>query len=115
MARLVQRVAAEALRHPIRDRHIHAIRWDGGEYVLDAWPLDQVDTADPRKFHLLGGGWRVMALTSLSWLLPVELTPDGGGTVLDLRHSGLPLDACTDHEQGWQLFVVERLVAIARD
>src|SRR3546814_13016346 len=24
-----------------------------------------------------GGQWRVMALTSLSWLLPVELTPDG--------------------------------------
>ena len=45
--------------------------------MLDAWPLDHVDTADPRKFLLRGGGWKVMALTSLSWLLPVELTPDG--------------------------------------
>lgn len=68
---------AEALRHPIRDSHIHAIRWDDGRYVLDAWPLALVDTSDPRKFMMRGGGWRVMALTSLSWLLPVELDADG--------------------------------------
>ncbi|WP_242121793.1 glycosidase [Sphingomonas lacusdianchii] len=68
---------AEALRKPKFDGHIHNIRWCDGRYVLDAWPLDAVDTADPRKFLLNGGRWRVMALTSLSWLLPVELTPDG--------------------------------------
>ncbi len=68
---------AEALREPIRDGHIHAIRWDAGRYVLDAWPLEIVDTADPRKFVILGGGWRIVALTSLSWLLPVEFDPDG--------------------------------------
>ena len=71
---------AEALREPIRDSHVRAIRWDeggGGRFVLDAWPLDYADTADPRKFMLHGGGWKVMALTSLSWLLPVELSPDG--------------------------------------
>jgi hypothetical protein len=45
--------------------------------VLDAWPLELADTADPRKFMLRGGGWKMMALTSLSWLLPVELSPDG--------------------------------------
>ncbi len=68
---------AEALRQPIFDGHIHAIRWDNGGYVLDAWQLDLVDTADPRKFLIRGGRWKVMALTSLSWILPVELTPDG--------------------------------------
>jgi predicted GH43/DUF377 family glycosyl hydrolase len=72
---------AEALRRPVFDGHVHAIRWEdapgGGRYVLDAWPLDQVDTSDPRKFMLRGGDWKVMALTSLSWLLPVELSPDG--------------------------------------
>jgi len=72
---------AEALKHPIRDGHVHAIRWtnESGEprYVLDAWPLEHADTADPRKFMLRGGGWKVMALTSLSWLLPVELSADG--------------------------------------
>jgi predicted GH43/DUF377 family glycosyl hydrolase len=73
---------AEALREPIRDGHVHAIRWEGvegteGRYVLDAWPLEHADTADPRKFMLRGGGWKVMALTSLSWLLPVELDAEG--------------------------------------
>jgi predicted GH43/DUF377 family glycosyl hydrolase len=69
---------AEALRTPIFDGHVHSIRWDeAGGYVLDAWPLDQADTADPRQFRLHGGGWKILALTSLSWLLPVELTPNG--------------------------------------
>jgi beta-1,2-mannobiose phosphorylase / 1,2-beta-oligomannan phosphorylase len=68
---------AEALRQPTFDGHVHAIRWDGGRYVLDAWPLELCDTSDPRKFLLHGHGWQIMALTSLAWLLPVELSPDG--------------------------------------
>ena len=68
---------AEALREPVRDGKVHAIRWSEGRYVLDAWPLELANTADPRKFLLHGGGWKIMALTSLSWLLPVELSPDG--------------------------------------
>lgn len=62
---------AEALREPVRDGHVHAIRWeesdDGqgtGRYVVDAWPLEHVDTADPRKFLVRGGGWKIMALTA---------------------------------------------------
>lgn len=68
---------AEALCEPVRDGKVHAIRWDDGRYVLDGWPLDHCDMADPRKFLVRGGTWQVMALTSLSWILPVELTPDG--------------------------------------
>jgi len=68
---------AEALREPVRDGKVHAIRWSDGAYRLDGWPLELADTSDPRKFMLPGGGWKIMALTSLSWLLPVELTPDG--------------------------------------
>ncbi|MBJ6121889.1 glycosidase [Sphingomonas mollis] len=72
---------AEALRQPIVDGHVHAIRWAADGYHLDPWPLQLVDTADPRKFMMRGGGWKVMALTSLSWLLPVELTADGTAVV----------------------------------
>jgi len=72
---------AEALRTPIKEQQIHAIRWHDGGFCLDAWPLDFVDTADPRKFMMRGGGWKVMALTSLSWLLPVELNADGTAVV----------------------------------
>ena len=68
---------AEALRTPIRDGHIHSIRWFDGGYTLDAWPLDMVDTSDPRTFAMRGGGWKALALTSLSWLLPVELDAEG--------------------------------------
>jgi predicted GH43/DUF377 family glycosyl hydrolase len=68
---------AEALREPVQGGNVHAIRWRDGEYLLDRYALDAVDLSDPRKFLIKGQPWRVMALTSLSWLLPVELTPDG--------------------------------------
>ena len=68
---------AEALRHPIENGHAHAIRWDEGRYVRDAWPLESVDVSDPRQILIRGGGWKILALTSLSWLLPIELSPDG--------------------------------------
>jgi predicted GH43/DUF377 family glycosyl hydrolase len=69
---------AEALRFPVRDNHIYALRWDGERgFVTDAYDLASVDATDPRKFQILGHQSHVMALTSLSWLLPVELSPDG--------------------------------------
>ncbi|GAB4030059.1 glycoside hydrolase family 130 protein [Spirosoma jeollabukense] len=73
---------AEALRQPIIGEIIHAIRWDAeAGYQLDTYPLTSVNAADPRKFQLLGNPYKVMALTSLSWLLPVELSPDGTSVV----------------------------------
>ena len=72
---------AEALKEPIRDGHVHSIRWFDGGYTLDAWPIELVDTSDPRRFLMRGEGWRVMALTSLSWLLPVELDASGSKVV----------------------------------
>jgi predicted GH43/DUF377 family glycosyl hydrolase len=72
---------AEALREPVAGGHVRAIRWTEGGYVLDAYPLASVDMIDPRQFSLRGSAHRVLALTSLSWLLPVELTPDGRSIV----------------------------------
>lgn len=95
---------AEALRKPIFDSNVHTIRWDeegGGRYVLDAWPLEHADTADPRKFLLRGGGWKVMALTSLSWLLPVELTPAG------LERVAIHYDKAISPQGSWQCYGVE--------
>ena len=68
---------AEALREPIANGCVHAIRWTRAGYRLEAFPLDGVNLADPRQFLLAQGSNRLLALTSLSWLLPVELTPDG--------------------------------------
>jgi hypothetical protein len=39
---------AEALRRPIFDGKIHAIRWDDGRYVLDGWPLELAKTRGHR-------------------------------------------------------------------
>ncbi|HSO35815.1 MAG TPA: hypothetical protein VLT33_24970 [Labilithrix sp.] len=72
---------AEALSEPVSDGHVRAIRWTPEGYVLDRYPLGAVVMNDPRQFALRGGPHRLLALTSLSWLLPVELTPDGGDVV----------------------------------
>ncbi|WP_374758627.1 glycosidase [Sphingomonas sp. GV3] len=68
---------AEALSEPVRDGHVRAIRWTPEGYRLDAWPLADVDMTDPRQFEIKGRRHRVLGLTSLSWLLPVELDPAG--------------------------------------
>ncbi len=72
---------AEALAEPVRDGMVRAIRWTPGGYVLDAYPQIQVDMPDPRWFALRGAANREMALTSLSWLLPVELDAAGAAIV----------------------------------
>jgi hypothetical protein len=59
---------AEALLHPMSNAKLHALKWREGRHIVHAWPLELANTAYPRKFMLHGNGWRIMALTSLSWL-----------------------------------------------
>lgn len=68
---------AEALAEPEREGMVRAVRWTPQGYALDAWPRERVEMDDPRQFRIKGYANPVLALTSLSWLLPVELTPDG--------------------------------------
>lgn len=70
---------AEALKSPVFNNKIHSIRWDSEKgYVLDGYNIDAVDTGDPRSFILKKYyPMKVYILTSLSWILPVELTDDG--------------------------------------
>jgi uncharacterized protein YndB with AHSA1/START domain len=42
----------------------------------------------------------------------IELAPEGAGTRLRLRHSGLPPEFVELHRQGWDLYV-SRLAAVA--
>jgi predicted GH43/DUF377 family glycosyl hydrolase len=72
---------AEALKTPILDGAVRAIRWTLDGYRLDTWPLETADTADPRTFKLINHRWPTVGLTSLSWLLPVELSADGANVV----------------------------------
>jgi predicted GH43/DUF377 family glycosyl hydrolase len=69
---------AEALENPVADDKAYCIRWDLEKgYVTDGWPLSDVTMEDPRKFRINAYHFPVYALTSLSWLLPVELNRDG--------------------------------------
>jgi predicted GH43/DUF377 family glycosyl hydrolase len=68
---------AEALSDPVQGEHVRAIRWTPHGYTLDAHAVAGIDMTDPRQFALRGGPHRLLGLTSLSWLLPVELSADG--------------------------------------
>ncbi len=46
----------------------------------------------------------------------MSLEPDGDGTMLTLRHSGLPdADAADSHEEGWRFFVPRLGIAVIGD
>lgn len=67
---------AEALSEPVCGDHVRAIRWTREGYVLDRHSLAGLNMSDPRQFETAHATHRMLALTSLSWLLPVELTAD---------------------------------------
>ncbi|GAA5119402.1 hypothetical protein JIN84_21740 [Luteolibacter yonseiensis] len=93
---------AEALAHPIKENNVRALRWDEDlGYVTDEYPLESVDASDPRKFHFLEGPSKVMALTSLSWLLPVELS--SGGERIERVH----YDKVIQPQAGFQEYGIE--------
>lgn len=73
---LVVRIA-EALDEPVEGDHVRTIRWTPEGYVLDRHLLTTVEMTDPRQFGIRGSVHRQLGLTSISWLLPVELTADG--------------------------------------
>ncbi|SEN43977.1 protein of unknown function [Sphingomonas gellani] len=97
---LIVRVA-EALREPERDGHVHAVRWTPDGYVLDTHAMTGVDMADPRQFEFRGAAHRILGLTSLSWLLPVELTPDAAEVV------AVHYDRAIEPAAPWQDYGVE--------
>jgi predicted GH43/DUF377 family glycosyl hydrolase len=92
---------AEALSEPVSGAHVRAIRWTPGGYVLDAHRLSGVNMADPRQFELGGSKHRILGLTSLSWLLPVELDAEG------TRIIAIHYDAAIEPAAAYQDYGVE--------
>jgi len=88
---------AEALSDPVLGDHVRAIRWTADGYVLDDHLLAGVAMADPRQFDVGGSAYRMLALTSLSWLLPVELTPDARAIVA--VHYDKAIEPVADYQQ----------------
>ncbi|SDK72644.1 Predicted glycosyl hydrolase, GH43/DUF377 family [Catalinimonas alkaloidigena] len=92
---------AEALQVPEQGGKIRAIRWTTEQgYVLDEYPTEEIDTSDPRVYRLKKFEHApVLSLTSVSWLLPVELSPDGL-QVLDVHYEKLIQPRTTYQEYG---------------
>ena len=91
---------AEALSNPIVKNNSYCIRWDKQKgYVTDAWSSQEVDIIDPRKFKINAYGFPVYALTSLSWLLPVELNEDGS-SVKKIHYDKIISPHLTSQEYG---------------
>ena len=72
---------AEALAAPIDGDCARTIRWTRDGYVLDRHPVAGIEMGDPRQFAIRERRPPVLGLTSLSWLLPVEIGGDGGEVV----------------------------------
>jgi beta-1,2-mannobiose phosphorylase / 1,2-beta-oligomannan phosphorylase len=92
---------AEALRQPMREDYVLALRWADGRYHIDRFPRAAVNDKDPRQLQLSQHHYKTLILTSLSWLLPVELSGDGAR----IRH--IHYDRIIAPERSFQEYGVE--------
>lgn len=91
---------AEALKNPVKGEKVYSLRWDqDNQFVTDAWNKSEVDMKDPRKFRIKAYGFPVYALTSLSWLLPVELNEDGS-KIIQVHYDKIIAPTVTAQEYG---------------
>jgi uncharacterized protein YndB with AHSA1/START domain len=105
------------------------VRWQGTRAELDPRPggvyrvwMDAgtvasgefIEVEPPRRVVFTWGWEGNPEVPPGSTQVEITLEPDGDGTVLTLRHSGLPDDAAAAmHEDGWTFFT-GRLVTLAR-
>ena len=93
---------AEALSNPVVEGNAYALRWNEEKnYHTAGWPLTEVDMRDPRKFKINAYGFSVFALTSISWLLPVELNEDGS-EIKQVHYDKIISSQFTSQEYGIQ-------------
>lgn len=91
---------AEALSNAVYHDEVHCIRWDKEKkFLTDAWPLAQADMKDPRSFVLTNYSFPVCAVTSLSWLLPVELN-ESGSAIEDIHYDKIIFPQYSSQEYG---------------
>lgn len=90
---------AESLRTAVKNDRAYCIRWTNNGYQTDSWPLSEVSMDDPRKFRINAYNFPVYALTSLSWLLPVELNEDASA-VTNIHYDKIIAPQNTNQEYG---------------
>jgi uncharacterized protein YndB with AHSA1/START domain len=105
------------------------VRWQGVKAELDPRPggvfrvwMDAdtvargefVEVEAPRRVVFSWGWEGNESVPPGSTIVELTLEADGDGTVLSLRHTGLPDgEAAAMHEEGWRFFTA-RLAAVAR-
>lgn len=74
---------AEALKNPVIDGNYCSFRYvSENKYVLEKFDDNLIDKNDPRKFLINNdSGNKVYGLTSLSWILPIELSSNASEIV----------------------------------
>ncbi len=91
---------AEALSKPVIDDMVYNIRWDKEQgFITDAWNVADTNMSDPRQFTIKAYKFKVLALTSLSWLLPVELNEDGSA-IKQIHYDKIIAPQFTSQEYG---------------
>ena len=91
---------AEALTDAVVNDKVYTIRWDKEKgFVTDGWSMAHTNMADPRQFRVNAYQFKVIALTSLSWLLPVELNEDGS-EVKQIHYDKIIAPQLTSQEYG---------------
>ena len=107
---------------------VKMIRWKGVDAMLDPRPggtyrvnvtgkevaLGEYVEIVPHSRIVLTWGWEGRAIAPGSTRVEITLTPDGDGTLLRLRHSGLVSEAAQQHAEGWDHYLA-RLVSAAAD
>jgi uncharacterized protein YndB with AHSA1/START domain len=89
----------------------------GGEFRVDYNGSDIASgafvTVEPPSRIVLTWGWEAPgdATPPGASTVEVDLVPDGDGTILRLRHSGLVAEAVSGHAEGWDYFLASLVAA----
>jgi len=98
---------------------VKMMQWKGTDAMLDPRPggvyrvnVTGHDVARgeyleivPHSRIVFTWGWEQGSLPPGATMVEVTLVPDGDGTVLHLRHSGLPSEAGPQHAEGWDHYL----------
>ena len=105
---------------------VKMVQWKGMDAMLDPRPGgiyrvnvtgrdiargEYVEITPPSRI-VFTWGWEGSPIAPGSSTVEILLTADGDGTLLILRHSGLPSQAVPDHAEGWEHFL-PRLAVVA--
>jgi uncharacterized protein YndB with AHSA1/START domain len=106
---------------------VKMVRWKGVDAMLDPRPggtyrvnvtgkevaLGEYVEIVPHSRIVFTWGWEGSPIAPGSTTVEVTLTPDGDGTLLRLRHSGLAGEAALQHGEGWDHFLPRLALAAA--